>query len=180
MIEEFSFKLLGNIPAFGSVLEIVEAIDDAGWSEYSDRKRFGGIAAESTDTVPIIYNHNPLSSSGIVHPIMSRMHPHIEEITGLAKDFFGNVAPRQAMLTRLNAGSEIKRHRDRGPVTAKTHRVHLPVITNSLCIFTVGDESVNMKAGELWAIDNVGKYHSVINDGETHRVHLIIDFIPVV
>lgn len=180
MIEEFSFKLLGIAPSFDSIFKIVEEIDDIEWKEYLDRKRFGGIAAENTDTVPIIYNHNPLSSSEIVHPMMSKVSPYVAEITDITKRFFGDVSVKQAMFTRLHSGSEIGKHKDRGPVTAKTHRVHMPVITNDLCIFTVGDESVHMKAGEIWAIDNVGKYHSVLNGGENHRVHLIIDFIQVV
>ena len=176
-MEEFSFKFLGNMPSFESILEIVGRIDEKGWIEYSDRKRFGGIAAEKTDTVPIIYNHNPLSTVEIIHPMMSAMSPYLDEVKYVAGEFFGPVETRQAMLTRLPPGAEIKRHKDRGPVTAKTHRVHLPVLTNSRCIFTVGDEAVHMKAGELWAIDNVGKYHSVSNAGESHRVHLIIDLI---
>ena len=32
-----------------------------------------------------------------------------------------------------------------------------------------------MKVGELWEINN-SKYHSVVNDGDTDRIHMIIDF----
>jgi quercetin dioxygenase-like cupin family protein len=71
----------------------------------------------------------------------------------------------------------IPRHRDKGPLTAKTHRIHVPVITNSGCIFSVGDESKNLKAGQIWIIDNVNRYHSVENNGDSDRVHLIIDAI---
>jgi aspartyl/asparaginyl beta-hydroxylase (cupin superfamily) len=81
------------------------------------------------------------------------------------------------MLTNLKAGTVIPRHRDRGPITAKTHRIHVPVITNTKCIFSVGDESRNLDAGQIWIIDNVNRYHSVENKGETDRVHLIIDAI---
>jgi hypothetical protein len=48
---------------------------------------------------------------------------------------------------------------------------------NTKCIFSVGDESKNLDAGQIWIIDNVNRYHSVENKGETDRVHLIIDAI---
>jgi hypothetical protein len=53
----------------------------------------------------------------------------------------------------------------------------VPVITNTECIFSVGDESRNLDAGQIWIIDNVNRYHSVENKGNNDRVHLIIDAI---
>jgi hypothetical protein len=41
----------------------------------------------------------------------------------------------------------------------------------------VGDESRNLKVGEIWIIDNTDMYHSVENKGKEDRVHLIIDAI---
>jgi hypothetical protein len=81
------------------------------------------------------------------------------------------------MLTRLRAGAVIPRHKDEGPLTAKTHRIHVPVTTNTGCIFSVGEESKNLGVGQIWVIDNVNRYHSVENAGDTDRVHLIIDAI---
>ena len=89
----------------------------------------------------------------------------------------GQVKVQQAMLTKLNANTVIPRHKDVGPLTVKTHRIHVPVITNTQCIFTVDTESKNLEAGDIWIIDNVGRYHSVENKGQQDRVHLIIDAI---
>ncbi len=102
---------------------------------------------------------------------------YIDDVLLYAKQHIGDVTVQQAMLTRLRAGTVIPRHRDRGPLTAKTHRIHVPVITNTECIFKVGDESMNLDAGEIWVIDNVNRYHSVKNLGNTDRIHLIIDAI---
>jgi hypothetical protein len=66
-----------------------------------------------------------------------------------------------------------------GPITAKSHRVHLAVKTNELCLFSVAEESMNIPAGQAWAIDNTNKYHSVINGGTTDRIHLIVDLVSV-
>ena len=40
----------------------------------------------------------------------------------------------------------------------------------------VGDEIIQMKQGEIWEIDNANKVHSVNNDGNTDRIHLLIDY----
>jgi aspartyl/asparaginyl beta-hydroxylase (cupin superfamily) len=102
---------------------------------------------------------------------------YIEEIVSSTWEHLGEVKTQQAMLAKLKAGTVIPRHMDKGPLTAKTHRIHVPVITNEGCIFNVGNESMNLKSGQIWVIDNVNRYHSVENTGHDDRVHLIIDAI---
>jgi aspartyl/asparaginyl beta-hydroxylase (cupin superfamily) len=178
MKEEFSLKMLGNIPSFESLSMSVSQFSDQEWNKYRDRAKAKGLAAENSDTIPLLYDPRQKIHSGNFHENYKDFEKYINEIREIACSFFGEIEPKQAMLTRLHSGVEIKRHRDRGPLTARTHRVHLSVVTNELCIFTVGEESINMKSGEVWAIDNVGKYHSVKNGGDNHRIHLIIDFYP--
>lgn len=177
MQEKFSFKKIGVLPLFLQCLATVEQLTEDDWRNYKDRKRRGGIAAENTDTIPITYNPDQSSTQIQRHKMFDVMEPHLVHLTKLASDVFGQVEIRQAMLTRLSAGGEIKRHRDRGPITAKSHRVHLGIKTNDQCFFTVGSETIHIPPGEAWAIDNVGKYHSVRNGGSTDRIHLIVDFI---
>jgi len=43
-------------------------------------------------------------------------------------------------------------------------------------IFTVGGESKNLEEGYIWEIKNTEKIHSVINNGQIDRIHLIIDW----
>jgi len=177
MKENFSFKYLGQLPSFEECLSLVQNFGEDDWLEYKDRKRFGGIAAENSDTIPITYNPNPSSKELINHRVFDEMSKYVSEISNAAVGIFGDISVRQSMLTRLRAGDEIRRHKDKGPITAVSHRVHLSIVTNDLCLFSVGDESINMTPGSIWAIDNVDKYHSVSNGGRTDRIHLIIDFV---
>jgi hypothetical protein len=177
MNEDFCFKLIGKMPSFDEVLSIVKDFDEAKWSLYKDRKNRGGIAAEKSDTIPLLYNSDPSSSLLIYHEDFEVFGKHLESVVEMCKYFFGEVGIKQAMLTRLSSGSEIKRHKDKGPITSRSHRIHVPIITNTECVFTVAEEQVHMNQGQIWAIDNVGKYHSVKNGGNTDRVHLIIDVI---
>lgn len=177
MKENFSFKRLGTLPLFEELIPVVLNFTEYDWVSYRERKKRGGIAAENTDTIPIIYNPKQSSTDLQYHDLFGVMEQHLNRMKELASDIFGEVSVRQAMLTRLAAGGQIKRHMDKGPITARSHRVHLCVKTNDSCLFTVGNETIHIPQGEVWAIDNVGKYHSVCNYGNSERIHLIVDFI---
>ncbi len=82
----------------------------------------------------------------------------------------------RANLVRLKSGGNITEHTDNNFSLVHSHRVHLPIITNTRVEFTVGDETANMNQGELYEINN-RRMHSVINAGATDRVHLILDYV---
>ena len=62
-------------------------------------------------------------------------------------------------------------------ILKKSKRIHIPIVTNPECIFTVGDNSINMKVGEIWEMNNDKMQHSVHNNGDEDRIHLIIDWV---
>jgi hypothetical protein len=83
----------------------------------------------------------------------------------------------RAILVKLYKKSIIPTHVDSANNTFKfSKRIHIPIITNEKCIFNVGEESINMKVGEIWEMNNDKLSHSVVNDGDEDRVHLIIDW----
>jgi aspartyl/asparaginyl beta-hydroxylase (cupin superfamily) len=177
MKENNAFFFVGYIPSFDDLLNEVLALTTKDWVAYTKRKIAGGAAAENTETIPLVYDIKHRINSGILHEKHQQFSPYIEKAVTSVVGKIGDVNVKQAMLTRLKAGTIIPRHRDRGPLTAKTHRIHVPVITNPSCMFNVGDESMNLEAGQIWIIDNVNRYHGVENNGENDRVHLIVDAI---
>lgn len=77
----------------------------------------------------------------------------------------------------LAPGSRINPHKDHGcTYDDGQFRIHIPVITNSEVFFTIEEERLHLAAGECWYM-NFSKTHSIVNDGATARVHLIIDCI---
>jgi mannose-6-phosphate isomerase-like protein (cupin superfamily) len=75
----------------------------------------------------------------------------------------------------LKAGACIKPHRDRElAFELGEARLHFPVITNPDVAFFVEDHQLNMQAGECWYI-NANLTHHVSNNGNTDRVHLVMD-----
>jgi len=177
MKENKAFLFIGDMPLFDDLLNDVLSLTPKDWSKYKERKNTGGVASYNSDTIPLIYDTKHRLNSNIRHENYERFSPYIEKVVLATIENIGEVKVRQAMLTKLNAHTVIPRHRDRGPLTSKTHRIHVPIITNMKCIFNVGEESRNLEAGKIWIIDNVDRYHSVENNGECDRVHLIVDAI---
>lgn len=78
-------------------------------------------------------------------------------------------------LMRLGPGAKILEHSDdMGSDHFREFRLHLPIVTNPDVKFLVDGKRVNMQPGELWYAD-FGKKHKVDNDGDTERVHLVMD-----
>jgi hypothetical protein len=104
-------------------------------------------------------------------------NPYIEPITTKVlesfpgKDKFIN----KCILVRLRPNSEIAQHYDSGLSLIKSHRLHVPIITNDDVFFTVGSETVNMKEGVVYEINNDKQLHSVVNNSDYDRIHLIFD-----
>jgi hypothetical protein len=81
-------------------------------------------------------------------------------------------------------GGELTRHTDQvdpdsGLNNDNVCRLHFPIQTNPDVRFGVWEPSgnkkeVNMKVGECWVLDT-RKPHTVINDGNQDRIHLVVD-----
>ena len=80
------------------------------------------------------------------------------------------------ILVKLLTNGSIPHHVDQGETLSKSHRMHLPIITNEQNLFSVGDSEVHMKAGELWEINN-RREHGVVNGGSEDRIHLIVAYV---
>lgn len=80
-------------------------------------------------------------------------------------------------LVKLDAsGGDISAHVDNVFTLSHSHRVHIPIITNDKVKFSIADQTKNLKEGEIWEINN-REMHSVLNDGDTSRTHIIIDWV---
>ena len=78
-------------------------------------------------------------------------------------------------LLRLGPGGIIHEHRDPAASYADGFfRLHIPITTNLATMFVVDGERLVMQPGECWYAD-FGLPHSVRNDGNSGRVHLIVD-----
>jgi hypothetical protein len=82
------------------------------------------------------------------------------------------------LMAKLPAAKTIAAHCDSGFSLLHCNRIHIPLTTNDKVTFSVGGEKKKMKVGEMWEINNA-TVHSVINEGETECIHLIIDWVNI-
>jgi len=76
---------------------------------------------------------------------------------------------------KLGANSIIKEHCDKGSCFEQGYaRLHIPITTNDETYFILNGNKHEMITGNCYYID-AHNSHSVINDGESDRVHLLID-----
>lgn len=82
----------------------------------------------------------------------------------------------RSRLMGLGAGGEVPAHIDDNYYWRTHLRIHIPVITNPGVLFTCGDETVHMAAGECWVFDSF-RWHDVQNKGSEQRIHLVLDTV---
>jgi len=125
-------------------------------------------------------------TAGVKHPVMMiypnpnatefedtpilRNCPYFREVLG---SFAGSA--RDVRLMRLAPGSVIKEHTDHDlNAEADVVRLHIPIVTNSSVTFLLNGSRVVMEAGSVWYL-RLSDPHSVVNAGDTARVHMVID-----
>jgi len=80
-----------------------------------------------------------------------------------------------ARILKLEPGAEIKPHKDHElGYEDGNFRLHIPITTNDKVNFTLDNKLLKMLPGECW-YTNVNYTHSVSNNGEVNRIHLVID-----
>ncbi|HEX9963355.1 MAG TPA: aspartyl/asparaginyl beta-hydroxylase domain-containing protein [Allosphingosinicella sp.] len=82
----------------------------------------------------------------------------------------------RSRLMRLAPGAVVPPHVDVNYYWRTHLRLHIPIATTPDVLFTCGDETVHMKAGECWVFDT-WKPHHVLNGGPSTRVHLVLDTV---
>lgn len=100
-----------------------------------------------------------------------RACPYIMQIMAEIGSVWG-----RSRLMGLGPGGQVPRHVDTHYYWRTHWRIHIPVVTNPQVIFTCGNESVHMKAGECWLFDSF-QWHDVQNRGLQQRIHLVLDTV---
>ena len=96
--------------------------------------------------------------------------PYLKEVVSHFKCPLSSVR-----LLRLAPGAHIKPHRDyKLGYEDGCFRIHIPITTNPQVSFMLDHKKLTMLPGTCW-YTNVNFEHAVSNEGDTDRVHLVID-----
>ena len=100
----------------------------------------------------------------------------INNIFNILKEYYsGEII--NCEVVNLPANTKVRKHIDGGALLHYSRRVHIPIITNKDVTFTVKDNTINMQEGVWYEINNQLP-HSVENNSNFDRIHLIIDIMP--
>lgn len=170
----FNFKTYGNI----DVVCLKDKLNELDWNEHKLRQSLFK-AHQHTQTLEIMWDMESLNTNKIskIHPNYYKLN--IESILKKLKPIYESNCGKgdfvRILLVKLRANSNITPHSDRWDSLENCNRTHIAIITNPNVTFTIDGEIKHLKEGEIWEIDN-SKEHSVDNNSDEDRVHLIIDW----
>lgn len=116
---------------------------------------------------PRSYYSNPIWE--VWRPMLEPLFTQIVSVYGFGEPSFPKV-----MLARLAAGHVIDRHVDGAGSNLTTHKIHIPIQTNPLALFSANDQTTHLKEGRAYEVNNIAA-HGVENRGDADRIHLIFE-----
>ena len=97
-------------------------------------------------------------------------------IACLVEEFAKGRQIGRVLVAALRPGGRIKAHRDEGAYSDAHTRTHFALTSSPECLFTCGSETISMPSGTVWEF-NHHEVHSVINDSDEPRIHIIADYL---
>ena len=176
----FNFKLHKKYDV-SDILNNVKKINDE-WNDYAFRQNRQYSERRNphlyTNTFVIQFHSFDWTFGDKINPEVKDAEM-LDVVSSIVKDLelMCDGVSGRVLLIKLLANKDVSEHTDRGEYLSAVRRFHIPVITNDLVSYTVNGETINMKEGECWEINNL-KPHSVLNDSDIDRVHLLIDIFP--
>ncbi|MGI9237155.1 MAG: aspartyl/asparaginyl beta-hydroxylase domain-containing protein [Woeseiaceae bacterium] len=182
-----NFVTIGEVDP-GQLHELVLQISEDDWnSDVFRQRRYE--THRDTQTVGLVFDPDFRHSHPTRLPMLQKFEPALRPVLKMLADHFeqsenGRKLTEQfglgyfirATLVRLKAGGLITPHTDNNFSLVHSHRLHVPIISNEKVSFTVGDETITMRSGDVIEINN-RRTHSVNNGGSEDRIHLILDFV---
>ena len=170
-----NFNYIGRIK-INNIKNIVNSFNNKLWDNFCFRQKTFEVHKE-TKTIPLIFD----TDFRLKNPTYLNEYEIFKNEFKLLKNkltkIYGKGFIIRAILVMLKSNSKIDRHIDSGESLSVCHRVHIPIITNKNVLFEIDNEIKNLKEGEMWEINNSEKIHSVVNNSDTDRIHLIVDWI---
>lgn len=107
---------------------------------------------------------------GRLYQTAEATHVNHSLLAGAARAFFIKMAP----------GAKVHRHRDPPGVVDFYDTDHIVLSTNDRAFICwedeTGDRSVHLDQGKRYRIVDRGVVHWAVNDGDTDRIHLLIEY----
>lgn len=171
----FDIKKIGEYDITG-IRDKVLSFTESDWVKQTFRQ---DTYKEHNNTQSILLIHDNFENYKklVDHDIAAMFTKEIDELTDILTSVFDKGQLRDVTFVRLSPNSSVLPHIDNISENLKGwQRCHLPIITDEKVIFNVGDTTMHLEEGSIYQIDNTNKIHSVLNDSDTPRVHLLLEY----
>ena len=174
MSKQFNYKFIASTDVSMIQRKLGGVKDD--WDEFKWRqKRFE--VHKKTKTIPLIFDKDFRVNNPTYHLHYAFFQKDLHELWKLYTTHFKKGFIIRALLVMLPAKSKIPIHIDRGTSLDLCRRTHIPIVTHKDVVFEVDGEKKHLKEGEIWEINNTNKRHTVTNNSNKDRIHLILDWM---
>lgn len=169
---------LGDVDSAALIDAILQLEDDA-WLQNVNRQNEYEVHKQ-TQSVVMVFCDGPMddlqvskqagwdlladAAIPVMHDLIGRFYPP------------GGVIIR-AMAAKLLSGGRINPHFDSHATFRRSHRIHVPITTNSRVRFMIDGKPYQLEVGKAYEINNQ-KTHSVMNSGTEDRITFIFDYLP--
>ena len=146
------------------------------WAQSDREKQYR--AHSQTQSLLLIHDNDMRHRNPTYYRLHEQFSNELGPLLEVISNYYGNDGYFiRILFAKLSAGRTIMPHIDFVFSLLHCHRIHVPIITNDDVVICIGGECRNMKIGEVCEINNA-TVHSVTNNGDESRTHLIIDWAP--
>lgn len=176
--EQFCFQYVKKIDV-AKIKELCLNLSQKDWLENSSRQKTFELHSFTETFFLADYSLDWLLNTPYEGVLLRPSSELWQEIIPIVKflEKLQNGRVGRVILPKLKSKGYILPHVDGGDYLVNSRRYHIPIITNEQVFFSVGNECLNMKEGEIWEINNT-MIHGVENLSNQDRIHLMIDIIP--
>jgi len=181
-------SILDPVPTdiFDAVLTETSTIDWDYYNRFDTRNKDSKGTYFSTSTTIHLRKHNVVSENATIETynntvecidtVFRSRFPEIEKLVNYVYSQVNGQRLGRIMIINLRPGGEVADHIDPGLYFQTHRRFHVPLITNTEVIFKgkLGSEPIHMPTSYLCQLNNRNT-HSVKNNSEQDRIHLLID-----
>ena len=164
---------MDDVPAeFAENFMAVLKEDD--WYVLDYRKNMvGNYGQSSYDS--IVFRHSYKYSSDSIEdmPLYEKFKDVLQPYIDWLEERF-DMTDYVALAARLGPKHKVAMHQDGGEFLETIHRIHFPILTNDDAFYRFANGEIQMPLNSAFEIDNI-RDHGVRNDGDTPRIHLIIN-----
>jgi len=149
------------------------------WNANDLRTKYQESPHCEADDIWLWFNKMPDNPADVIDDIQTHPYPAWTQLP--VKDMVlnlmravGGTQLGRVLITRLAPGHEIYPHADEGAPATFYSRYQIMLQCNPGVLFLCGDETVQMKTGDVYWFDN-RQTHSVLNNSADDRLALIVD-----